>query len=180
MVPVHHLELLWDDATDRAVRAEWELLVGQDLPSQARHRGESNAPHTTLTMVEDWPDDVDGPVGDALGRLPLAASLGALTCFGGGPFTLVRPLVVTAALLDLHRDALAPLGPPARPFLRPGRWVPHVTLATRLGADQVGRAVAALAGSPAPTGHLVGARRWDAAARVVRPVGRARPGAHGT
>ena len=42
-----------------------------------------------------------------------------------------------------------------------GRWTPHVTLARRLTADQVGAALTVLGAVPTLSGQLVRARRWD-------------------
>ncbi|NUO89690.1 MAG: hypothetical protein HOQ18_02490 [Dermatophilaceae bacterium] len=41
-------EGLLDPATDEQVRREWGLLAMAGPPSQASHRGESNAPHLTV------------------------------------------------------------------------------------------------------------------------------------
>jgi hypothetical protein len=65
----------------------------------------------------------------------------------------------------------------------PGRWTPHVTLASRLSPDQLARAVEVLADAeearaatapedpavpvPPGAGLLVALRRWDSDARTV-------------
>ncbi len=165
---MHHVELLWDAQTDAAVREQWRRLAEADLPSLAHHRSPSNAPHVTLAMTEAWPDGLDAPT---LPGLPLAARADALTCFGRGPYVLVRTLVVTTGLLALHEAVGAELGEPAREHVAPGRWVPHVTLAHRLDAEQVGRALDLLAGDAALEGRLERARHWDSTARTERPLG---------
>ena len=175
---VHHVELLWDEGVDRAVRAQWDLLHEADLPSLARHRSASNAPHTTVTMQRDWPEDAAERLGGALEALPLEAALGALACFGRGPFVLVRAVVVTAPLLALHARVAEVLTDPARAFLAPGSWTPHVTLANRLDAAQVARALDVLGPTAAPAGAVVAARHWDADARALhRLAGPSRPDA---
>lgn len=171
---MHYVEAVLDDATDAVVRTQWQALSAAGLPSQADHRSESNRPHVTLTVVEDWPDD---PPGDLLAADPLAVPLGAPALFGRGRYTLVTQLVVTAPLLDLRTRVTTGLGPPARPFYEPGRWVPHVTLAHRLTAVQVSQALSALEalgglGGASIDDHvtLVGLRHWDSAARRVAPL----------
>lgn len=165
------MELLLDDDADAAVRRRWDLLAEHDLPSRARHRSSSNAPHATLAMSEQWDEGVDEPLAGELAALPLPVSLGALTCFGSRRHTLVLPLVATAALLDLHARVTDLLGAPPRPFLEPGRWVPHVTLADRMEPDQVAAALPLLAGLDPVEGHVAGARHWDSEARQLHPLG---------
>ncbi len=68
MSDIVSLELVFDDESDAAIRGEWDALVAADLPSQARHTGESNRPHITL-LVRPTLADVDGALlADALPR----------------------------------------------------------------------------------------------------------------
>ncbi len=55
MADVVSLELVFDGASEAAVRREWDALVAADLPSQARHTGESNRPHVTLLVRPELP-----------------------------------------------------------------------------------------------------------------------------
>jgi len=77
--------------------------------------------------------------------------------------------VASSALLDLQRGVVAAVGEPAYPHFGVGDWSPHVTLARRLAADQLGPAVQRLAGSDA-AGRVVrvtSTRRWDSDARTA-------------
>mgnify|MGYP000157915916 CR=1 FL=1 len=47
---VQSAELLLDSGLDTAVRREWAALSDAGLPSQNRHRGESNRPHITVSV----------------------------------------------------------------------------------------------------------------------------------
>jgi 2'-5' RNA ligase len=174
---VHSIELLLDPASDSAVRDEWGVLTAAGLPSQGDHAGTSNAPHVTLMARPGLDPAADPrllPVSEAL---PLPAELGGLLLFGAPPrgLVLVRPLVVTRDLLALHahvHDAVGGAGDV--PHTTPGRWTPHVTLASRLTPDQVARAVDALAEADAPPNRsvvLAALRRWDPDARTVVPLG---------
>lgn len=177
-----HVELLPDEGTEAHLRGDWEALERLDLPNLSRHRSSSNRPHVTLSIHTDdvLADDPAGPgprgpVRGALARrlgeaLPLPLRLGALSVFGGGPWVLVRTLVVSEELLRLHAGVQELLGPPCVTHAEVGRWVPHTTVAHRLDAGQVARALAVLDPSPA-AGTLARARLWDSTRRVLDDLG---------
>ncbi|SDD15885.1 2'-5' RNA ligase family protein [Auraticoccus monumenti] len=176
-----HVELLPDDPFETRLRADWEALERLDLPNLSRHRSTSNRPHVTLSVHSDdvLADDPAGgrprgPAREALADrlqqgLPLPLRLGALSVFGSGPYVLVRTLVVSTGLLALHAGVQELLGPPCVAHCEVGRWVPHTTVAHRLDADQVARALSVLDPSP-PPGTLVRARLWDSTRRVLEDL----------
>ena len=164
------VELLLDPATDAAVRAEWAALSAVGLPSQADHRGETNAPHVSVLAAQTFPGDED-PLAVAAAAVPLPVRLGAPVVFGARRLVLARLVVVDRLLLDLHEgvvDALAGATGPS-PHTVPGRWVPHVTLARGIPADGLATALAALREDGGAVPELVGEatalRRWDSDAR---------------
>lgn len=173
-----HVELLPDDGTETRLRADWEALERLDLPNLSRHRSASNRPHVTLSVHDDdaLSDDPAGevprgPTRRALAArleraLPLPLRVGAVSVFGGGPFVLVRTLVVTRELLTLQAGVQELLGPACVAHCEVGRWVPHTTVAGRLDADQVARALAVLDPAP-PAGTLVRGRLWDSTRRLL-------------
>lgn len=163
---VQSVELLLDVTLDAAVRGQWERLVAVGLPSQARHSGSTNAPHVTLAVRSSIPDRYDVTLA-AVADLPLELRLGGLLVFAGRRCVLARVVVPDPALLTLHAAVDSALGetPGSPANLRPGAWTPHVTLARNLTAEQVGSAVAALAGAPDLLGSAVAVRRWDAEVR---------------
>jgi hypothetical protein len=101
--------------------------------------------------------------------------------FGVPPrgLVLARQVVVTEELLALHAgihaavDAVAESTaddvPPVEvvPHTRPGSWSPHVTLALRLTAEQLGSAVAAIGRVDPLDAPVAGLRRWDPRDRTV-------------
>ena len=168
MTDVVSLELVFDDETDSAVRAEWDALVSADLPSQARHRGESNRPHVTLLVRPDLaPFDV-APLEAAL---PLALRLGSPVLFGRGRNRVIaRSVVPTEELLSLHARVHELAGPGADvDHSVPGAWTAHVTLARRVPLERLGDALGVLEerGGEDLAARAVGIRRWDAATKTV-------------
>jgi 2'-5' RNA ligase superfamily protein len=174
---VHSVELLFDPDSDGAIRQIWDDLAGNGIRSQAASTSTSNRPHTTLTVAENMDDAVDGALRPLLALLPLSCTLGAPMVFGHGPFTLVRLLVPSAALLELqartHQICLPhmPAGP--LPHTAPGGWTPHVTLARRVPADQLAAALAlrTLSRDHAVSAvSAVGIRHWDGDAQCERLI----------
>jgi 2'-5' RNA ligase len=162
---VQSVELLLDDAAERAVLADWAQLSHAGLDSQSRHRSPSNRPHVTLATVPTLDQRAEDRLATLLrAALPLPAHLGPLAVFGREPVVLVRLVVVTRALLDLHAAVAETVGVPEDSVAAPGRWVPHVTLAHRMPREQLGAALGLLPRSGGGV-RLATARRWDGDAR---------------
>jgi 2'-5' RNA ligase len=164
---VQTIELLLDDVTDRAVRAEWQRLADDGLPSQALHTGSTNAPHVTLAVARVIPEAVEQAVAVLAGGLPLPVELGALVVFGSRRLALARLVVAQPALLALHAESADALeGCPGVPqYLVPGRWTPHVTLARGLSPAQVAGALETLGQVDPLSGSITRLRRWDSEQR---------------
>lgn len=161
------LELLLDDASTNAVRLEWEALREAGLPSQASHRGETNAPHITLLATDALQATDDALTSALSGLLPLRIRLGPVVTFVGRRVVLTRLVVADADLLALHAAAVRASGAEPTPFTRPGEWTPHVTLARGLSMEDVDRALS-LFGPRAVGGSAVTLRRWNSVTRQVR------------
>jgi hypothetical protein len=164
------VELLLDDVSDAAVRAEWRLLDEAGLPSQAQHRGPTNRPHLTLAAAPVVAPDAEVALARLCSRaLPLGARLGGLTLLGRDPVVLVRIVVPTRELLDLQARVAGVLDLPESSLLSPGRWTAHLTLARRLPLEQLPQAVRALGSTDEArvegAVRFDGARRWDGLGR---------------
>jgi len=187
---VHSIELLLDGPADARIRAQWAALSDAGLPSQADHTSSSNSPHVTLLARRRLDGTADPALAALLGQLlPLPIELGAPLVFGRGRgHVLVRSIVATRALLELHALVHEIVGGEDDvPHSSPGLWVPHVTLASRLDAEAVGRALAAVEAfedeeareapeealdpGATPAGSLVAGRRWDPSLRTVVALG---------
>jgi 2'-5' RNA ligase len=165
---MHSIELTFGDSTDSAVRSDWARLAEAGIPSLAGHTGPSNRPHITLAAGADLqlPDNLQG----LWERLPLDISFSGVHIFPARPgtYVLARSVVVTRALLELHRllhDHISG----ALPLTRPDTWTPHVTLARRVPGHLLGTAVDLL--ELRLEGRCTGARLWDSTSRTVTPLG---------
>jgi 2'-5' RNA ligase len=159
------VELLLDDAADREIRAQWDRLGDAGLPTSRRVQpSPSHAPHLTLWAGDLIDPDDDQALPALFADLDLELVIGSVLLFGPrrGSYVLVRSVVASAALLDLQRQVVRTLRTPSYPGFDAGRWSPHVTLARRVGVDQVGPSLSALTGCPPELIARIGsARRWD-------------------
>lgn len=169
-MPSRSLDLRFAPEHDAAVRRRWDALAAAGLPSLARHRGSSHAPHLT---VLDGPGATDRTVEEVIhrlqGSLPLDLPRHAVIVLGEGPFVLAEHVVP----------------PPVLARVLAGRWpengrprVAHLTLARGMTATQVGQALAVLAEEPCPevlTAVALG--DWDPVERTLRTIG---PGGQGS
>ena len=172
------IELTFDLTTEAAFRAEWTALQEAGLPNLGRHQGTSNRPHLTLAAGPglELTDAMRAAFEPARVALPVELRVSGLVLFRAGPgrFVLARPVVMTRALLELHRLVLQ-LAPGAVELTQPDRWTPHVTLARRLGAEQVGEALRVL-GEPPAAGSCVAARFWNGETKTLTALTEAAPG----
>ena len=162
---VQSVELLLDEATERLVAEDWQLLHRAGLPSQARHTSASNRPHVTLAALPSLDDDAEQRLAVICREaLPMTARLGPLVLLGRDPAVLARLVVANRRLLDVQAEAAAACGVPDDDVAAPERWLPHVTLARRIPLDQVSRALALLPRRDVHV-HFASVRRWDSEAR---------------
>lgn len=178
---VQSVELLLDTDLDARVRTQWRALADAGLPSLSRHTGATNAPHITLAVASGVSPLADERLVDALppADLPLPLLLGGYVVLGGHRHVLARLVVPTARLLELNSRATGAWSDTLEMprTVVPGRWTPHVTLATHLTDTQLGQALTALRGLPGEVhdgaGEAVRVRRWDGEAKVAWDLGEA-------
>ena len=163
---VHSIELLVDADTEAAIHRAWDALSDAGL----RTPPPTSRPHVTLLVAEEISPDVDAPLSQILQRLPLACVIGAPIVFGRSPFVLVRLVVPSTELLELHADAARICSPYLTPAAAPntgvGQWTPHTTLARRVEPSQLVRALCIRTITRDIRGNVVGMRRWDGLKRV--------------
>lgn len=170
-MPLQSVELVLDAATDEAVRGLWQALSDAGLPSQADHRGPSNAPHVTVAAVPVVTDAAEEALVPLAARLPLRLELGTAVLLGERRPALVLPVVPDTALDALHQHVRSALAE-AVGLGNELSWRPHITLARRLPDDVATAALAIAASLPVPSAAVATAvRRWDPELRRAWLVG---------
>ena len=165
------VELTFDPATENAVRAEWDRLAEAGLPSARRARpDEHHRPHLTLYAADRIPAEADARLPGLFTDVDIPVRIGSLMVFGPrhGQVILVRSVVPSAELLVLQGQTARLCGAEVVGQFGVGGWTPHVTLARRMGVDQLGEAVRVLNGSADLVGVARHCRRWDGDQRIVR------------
>lgn len=163
---VHSVELLLDTDSEAAIHRVWQGLSDAGL----RTPPPTSRPHVTLLVAEAISPDVDVSLRPVLDRLPLSCVIGAPVVFGRSPFILVRLVVPSAELLELHADVVRI----SKPFLTPeaapnsvvGQWTPHTTLARRVEPRRLAEALTIRGVTRDIRGSITGLRRWDGNKRV--------------
>jgi 2'-5' RNA ligase len=163
---VHSIELVFDRDTEAAIRHIWNDLAANGIPSQAP----ASRPHVTLAVAERIDPSVDALLSPVARRLPLDCAVGSVVLFGRANVVFARLVVPTSELLDLHTEVHRLCGPhmspQPMPNSLPGQWTAHVTLARRVGAAQLDKALR-IANRPSQIdGRFAGLRRWEGDKRV--------------
>src|SRR5262249_41197726 len=124
----------------------------------------------TLVVADRISAEVDEMLGPVGRRFPFPCVIGAPIVFGRTPFVLVRAVVPSAELLELHAEVARICRPYALPDAAPNtavdQWTPHVTLARRVDPSQLSRALSIRNATREIRGSVVGLRRWDGNKRV--------------
>jgi 2'-5' RNA ligase len=167
---VHSIELLLDVDTESVIRRGWKALSDSGLRSPPP----TSRPHVTMIVADGISPDVDDRLSAVLHRLPVPCVIGAPMVFGRSPFILVRSVVPSMELLQLqaevNRICVTYLEPAAAPNTAVGQWSPHVTLARRVDASQLSRALTIRNTTRDIRGSVVGLRRWDGNKRVEHVI----------
>ena len=129
--------------TARHIRDLWDRLGGfEDVPSM---RALNYPPHITFAVY----DRIDGDsLGNSLrnvfaGQSALRLAFERLRYFDSPSLVLWAAPVETPALRRLHQAIRRQIDAAlCRPHYRPGAWVPHCTLATRIRDDRRAKALA--------------------------------------
>jgi hypothetical protein len=168
---VHSIELLFDPDTEAAIRRLWDELAGAGIPC----RIPPGRPHVTVAVAQRIDPAIDEVLRPIVERLPLRCAVGAPVLFGRGANVVFTRLVVPSAELlhlhaEVHRLGAAHLTPEPMPNTLPGQWTAHVTLARRIDATHLGRALSLAARPSQIDGRFAGLRRWDGDERVEHPL----------
>lgn len=134
------IELFLDDSSSEAIRQVWHELARTSVSPSMR---DSEAhPHVTLVVADRV--DVAGTERFlkefAANEPALPLTFSSLGIFPTDPAVVFLGPVITPPLLDLHArlyQGVQSLVESPWPYYRPGRWVPHATLAMDLPVDAI-------------------------------------------
>lgn len=138
--------LLFDPRTERRLVNLWRSLESAGIASLPSHTHGLHVPHLSYAVLRTF--DV-AAVRAALTALPaqppVPLHLDAVGCFRRGRASLIPAVSVDLAERQARVvEAVEGTGADLHIHYRPGLWVPHCSIATRLRRDQVGE-LAALA-----------------------------------
>ena len=133
--------VLWPDpSTSTTIEALWRRLDDAGVPSLASFTHRRHRPHVSLIVGEHLDPE---PTIDALGPTPpepIPLRIEAVGVFPGG--VLFLPCVMNDHLTNEHRrvrQRVSSLVEGHWPYVAPGAWTPHITVAVGLSRDQVAR-----------------------------------------
>lgn len=135
--------LLFDSRSDRLLRELWARLEEEGVGTLASHTHGEHHPHLSLAVLRSW--DLD-TVRRTLAEVP-ALGPSTLSCQGTLIFPRGRVALAPAVGAELlaHQQALVTAlqqaGADLHKHYWPGRWVPHVSVATRASSTQLPRVV---------------------------------------
>jgi hypothetical protein len=146
------VEMFFDGAADARVRSIWRRLAEAGLPSLREGR---DTPHVSLAVCGKLAPErlAPGLAAFAAGERAPRVALATVSTFPTAEGVLFLGAVVTRALLELHARGFAVFGRVAESpwdYYRPGRWVPHCTLALGLAGAQLAEAIQIGAGLELP------------------------------
>lgn len=124
--------LLFDRQGDRTIRRLWTRLEAQGIRTPLSHTHQLHRPHLSLVVLRTW--DL-AAVSDALTRLPAQDSV-TVWCQGTLAFPRGRAALAVSGSADLARRqqsvalAVRTTGADLHHHYLPGRWIPHVAIAT--------------------------------------------------
>src|SRR5699024_9592750 len=139
--------LLFDSASDLRIRRLWQRLEELGVGTLASHTHQQHHPHLSYAVLRDW--DL-AAVRTAVQCLPDRGPL-TLSCQGTVVFPRGRVALapaVSGELASRQEQVVAALqrtGADLHKHYRSGHWLPHISIATRAGADQLAGVTRAVA-----------------------------------
>lgn len=131
--------ILFDAEGERVIRGLWARLESRGVPTPLTHTHGRHHPHLSLAVARTW--DLDAVLA-SVAALPPALPV-RLACQGIVAFPRGRAALAVAVSVDLARRqeaavaAVMATGADLHHYYLPGRWVPHVSIATGGNADQL-------------------------------------------
>lgn len=138
--------LLFDRRSERAVRALWDRVEEQGVPSLGSHTHGRHVPHVSYAVLRRWDQAaVDDALAGLDGGKPVDLSFDGVGLFRRGRTWLVAG--VSADFVGRQQrvvEAVTAAGAELHKHYRPGVWLPHCSLAPRVTLAQLPLVVAAV------------------------------------
>ena len=166
--------LLFDPPTERVVRGLWSRLEAQGIRTLESHTHGRHHPHLSYAVLREW--DLER-VAEKLAGLPHGGPF-TLSCQGTLAFPRGRAALAPAITAEIAGrqervvEAVESTGAELHRNYLPGRWVPHVSIATRAQGTMLTTVVTTIADT------LPVRLRIDRAALVDSSTGRTWPLPH--
>jgi len=125
--------LLFDRRSERAVRALWDRLERVGVPSLRSHTHGRHVPHVSYAVLRSWDLAEVSAALLGVGGLPPVE----LSFDGVGLFRRGRAWLLAGGSVELHArqerivEAITATGAELHQHYRPGRWLPHCSVAPR-------------------------------------------------
>ena len=164
------VELTFDGLVDLVITDQWHRLAAAGLPSAERPQpSEHHRPHLTLFAGDHISAAAEAELPGLVAGLDVTIRIGSVLLFGPRrqTYVLVRQVVPSVELLTLQQVVAEVCGASRHGQFGPGHWSPHVTLARRIAAPQVGPALVELGAVEEVSTSVRDCRRWDGDARVA-------------
>lgn len=148
--------LLFDPRTDRLIRGLWARLEEQGIRTLQSHTHGRHHPHLSYAVLLDWDTE---RVRQAAADLPRGGAF-ELTVQGAVVFPRGRVALApsvsseVAARQERAARALGATGAMLHHHYAPGRWVPHISVATRATGADLGVVVTAVSDLLPLTGRV--------------------------
>ena len=125
--------LLFDPASERLVRALWSRLEAQGVRTLETHTHRHHHPHLSYAVLRAWDlEKVTEALAGVAGGGPFTLSCQGTLAFPRGRAALAAAVTAEVAQRQTQVvEALAETGADLHHHYLPGRWVPHVSVATR-------------------------------------------------
>lgn len=139
--------LLFDVKSDRRIRRLWDRLEEFGVGTLASHTHQRHSPHLSYAVLREW--DL-AAVRSAVEELPDRGPL-TLSCQGAVVFPRGRVALAPAVSGELAARqeqvvaAVRRTGADLHRHYGTGHWLPHISIATRAGADQLADVTRAVA-----------------------------------
>ena len=147
------IELYFDPDTETAVRAVWSEMAGAGVDDSQLTLG--FRPHLSLAVCQSVDEASVQPLLERFARdiEPFDVTLGSVGLFADPEGVVFLAPIASEHLLEVHRrftEQVRPFVHDVRSHYEVGRWIPHCTVARKLGGSRTCRAIDIAAGVGLP------------------------------